>query len=281
MEILKNIYSNIDKCTININEIKVENEVYPSSIQINLQDGTQCTLGQLVFYLINRNLSHSDYLAKCSEIGFAPISYVDRTKLLNELGDFIISDQSITLENPIDQYLCNKDFSYIFDIFDQIKKRKSILTRKTKFKIVVPSSIYSKITLANIESLLVTFEYKENVLEENLDPPSNQNITRNGILYEIVDNVSRFTSDDWESIVAIFLDGSNWQFKNWNWKSLVDIFYSIPTFFIRYSNEKISEAIKDYKVNEIIIDSETKRCKKADIEKIWEMIENAVEKINE
>jgi len=68
------------------------------------------------------------------------------------------------------------------------------------------------------------------------------------IPYHVIDNVSKLDPKDWNRVVAVFVQGAEWQFKNWRWSTPVDIFSRIPGFYLRYSEELIPDTIKNWDV---------------------------------
>lgn len=43
--------------------------------------------------------------------------------------------------------------------------------------------------------------------------------------YRIIDSASKLSKDDWDRVVAVFVQGPAWQFKGWPWNgNPVDIF---------------------------------------------------------
>jgi parafibromin len=43
-------------------------------------------------------------------------------------------------------------------------------------------------------------------------------------VYQVIDSVDRLKPDDWKRVVAVFVTGAEWQFKNWVWQNPLDIF---------------------------------------------------------
>lgn len=42
--------------------------------------------------------------------------------------------------------------------------------------------------------------------------------------YQIVDNPTRLSIEDWNRVKAVFVQGPAWQFKGWKWENPVDLF---------------------------------------------------------
>jgi len=55
-------------------------------------------------------------------------------------------------------------------------------------------------------------------------------------------------SKDWSRVVAVFVLGATWQFKNWYWTTPVDIFSRVLGFYLHYEEEIVPELIKAWDV---------------------------------
>jgi hypothetical protein len=54
------------------------------------------------------------------------------------------------------------------------------------------------------------------------------------IVFRVVDDISHFTKWDWLLTVAVFIDGSRWQFNKWPFGSIADLFATIKGFHLAY-----------------------------------------------
>ena len=52
----------------------------------------------------------------------------------------------------------------------------------------------------------------------------NTTTTSSSVAYHVYDSTKGFTANEWSRIVAVFTTGQTWQFKDWEWKTPVDIF---------------------------------------------------------
>ena len=43
--------------------------------------------------------------------------------------------------------------------------------------------------------------------------------------------------EDWENVVAVFVQGESWQFKGWKWESPVELFSHVKGFWLKYEDE--------------------------------------------
>lgn len=64
-----------------------------------------------------------------------------------------------------------------------------------------------------------------------------KSISGKDIIFEIYDSVRGFTKDDWKRVVAVFVSGSEWEFRDWpKGENTLSIFLKIKGFFIKYSD---------------------------------------------
>jgi hypothetical protein len=60
------------------------------------------------------------------------------------------------------------------------------------------------------------------------------NINGKAMIFRVTDDVSRFKKNDWLMTVAVFIDGSRWQFNKWPFGTLADLFATIKGFHLSY-----------------------------------------------
>lgn len=56
------------------------------------------------------------------------------------------------------------------------------------------------------------------------------------LVFRVTDDVSTFQKIDWLQTVAVFIDGSKWQFNQWPFRDLADLFATIKGFYLSYDN---------------------------------------------
>lgn len=86
--------------------------------------------------------------------------------------------------------------------------------------IIIPATTTSVITTLNAKYILQELRYqapqpsdkRENDLLITRKKPDGSMVP-----YRIIDNVTKLSPDDWERVVAVFVQGPAWQFKGWPW----------------------------------------------------------------
>lgn len=98
--------------------------------------------------------------------------------------------------------------------------------------VLVPCNKLAPINLLNVQSLLQDGIYlkqtKDRLMFFESTRPETVEVKRNigGKLwtFEVRDSVKNFTKQQWLRTVLVITDGNEWQFKNWPFESVVDLF---------------------------------------------------------
>ncbi|KAK3730029.1 hypothetical protein QZH41_009535 [Actinostola sp. cb2023] len=136
--------------------------------------------------------------------------------------------------------------------------------------IIVPAGTTSLITLYNVKDLLQDFKYvapdekkksgarRENevLLQRRKELIQNQHAdtttTMVTVPYRVVDSTTRLQPNDWNRVVAVFVQGPTWQFKGWPWlladSSPVDIFTRIKAFYLKFDDTKTDANVQKWDV---------------------------------
>lgn len=125
--------------------------------------------------------------------------------------------------------------------------------------IIVPAlPIRGNLCLANAHDFLVKGEYKDGEeAEQNLPPDENlqekiefeYSIQNKRVKFEVYDSVTAFTKNHWKRVVALFVQGQDWQFKDWPSKeSIVDIFLKVRGYYMTFSDAALPPSVKKWNV---------------------------------
>uniref|UniRef100_A0A3Q2ZRM4 Parafibromin n=1 Tax=Kryptolebias marmoratus TaxID=37003 RepID=A0A3Q2ZRM4_KRYMA len=133
--------------------------------------------------------------------------------------------------------------------------------------IIIPASTTSLITMLNAKDLLqdlkfVTSEEKkqqgfqrdnEVLLQrrKNQIQPGGATLSVT-VPYRVIDQPLKLAPQDWDRVVAVFVQGPAWQFKGWPWLlpdgSPVDIFAKIRAFHLKYDEAKTDPNVQKWDV---------------------------------
>ncbi|KAL0457184.1 UNVERIFIED_CONTAM: protein CDC73 [Sesamum latifolium] len=93
--------------------------------------------------------------------------------------------------------------------------------------------------------------------------------------YEVRDKPSALKSDDWDRVVAVFVLGKEWQFKDWPFKDHVEIFNKILGFYMRFEDDSVESAktVKQWNVKIISISKNKRHQDRAAALEVWDKLE--------
>ncbi|KAN0003146.1 hypothetical protein ACTFIZ_009291 [Dictyostelium cf. discoideum] len=133
--------------------------------------------------------------------------------------------------------------------------------------IIVPSSLTATISLYNVLEFLQhslfrpTLEKKQEMTSQNIIKPpmiTFDRITTQKVTYEVIDNIKSLKPEDWYRVVAAFVQGEAWQFKDWKWSNPADLFANIRGFYVKFDDSNLPDVVKSWDVKVLHI-SKSKR----------------------
>ncbi|XP_010532562.1 PREDICTED: protein CDC73 homolog [Tarenaya hassleriana] len=155
--------------------------------------------------------------------------------------------------------------------------------------ILVPSAFQTLITIYNVKEFLEDGVFiPTDVKAKQMKGPKPDCITvqkkfsrdREKVVtaYEVRDKPSALKQDDWDRVVAVFVLGKEWQFKDWPFKDHVEIFNRILGFFLRFEDDSIESAktVKQWNVKIISISKNKRHQDRAAALEVWEKLEEFV-----
>ncbi|KAF3325183.1 parafibromin [Carex littledalei] len=138
--------------------------------------------------------------------------------------------------------------------------------------ILVPSASQTLITIYNVKDFL----------EDGIYIPSDVKAKalkgdRAGTVgaYEVRDKPATLKADDWDRVVAVFVLGKEWQFKDWPYKDHVEIFNKLLGFFMRFEDDSVESAkvVKQWNVKIISISKNKRHQDRAAALEVWDRLE--------
>ncbi|XP_030456755.1 protein CDC73 homolog [Syzygium oleosum] len=153
--------------------------------------------------------------------------------------------------------------------------------------ILVPSAFQTLITIYNVKEFLEDGVFiPTDVKAKQMKGPKPDCVTvqkkfsRDRVVtaYEVRDKPSALKSEDWDRVVAVFVLGKEWQFKDWPFKDHVEIFNKIIGFFMRFEDDSVESAkiVKQWNVKIISISKNKRHQDRAAALEVWEKLEEFV-----
>ncbi|XP_068650573.1 protein CDC73 homolog [Aristolochia californica] len=152
--------------------------------------------------------------------------------------------------------------------------------------ILVPSASQTLITIYNVKEFLedgvfVPSDVKMKQLRPGTTKPDcvtvQKKFSRDRVVaaYEVRDKPSTLKAEDWDRVVAVFVLGKEWQFKDWPFKDHVEIFNKIIGFFMRFEDDSVESAktVKQWNVKIISISKNKRHQDRAAALEVWDRLE--------
>uniref|UniRef100_A0A9J7Z7N2 Parafibromin n=1 Tax=Cyprinus carpio carpio TaxID=630221 RepID=A0A9J7Z7N2_CYPCA len=158
--------------------------------------------------------------------------------------------------------------------------------------IIIPAATTSLITMLNAKELLqdlkfVTSEDKkkqgiqrdnEVLLQRRKDQvqPGGATISVT-VPYRVIDQPLKLAPQDWDRVVAVFVQGPAWQFKGWPWLlpdgSPVDIFAKIRAFHLKYDEARMDPNVQKWDVTVLELSHHKRHLDRPVFLRFWETLD--------
>ncbi|KAI3875880.1 hypothetical protein MKW92_042054 [Papaver armeniacum] len=153
--------------------------------------------------------------------------------------------------------------------------------------ILVPSASQTLITIYNVKEFLedgvfiptdVKIKQMQGAKPDCITVQKKFSRDRVVTAYEVRDKPSALKAEDWDRVVAVFVLGKEWQFKDWPFKDHVEIFNKIIGFFLRFEDDSIESAkiVKQWNVKIISISKNKRHQDKTAALEVWGKLEEFV-----
>ena len=98
------------------------------------------------------------------------------------------------------------------------------------------------------------------------------------VRYEVTDKAPHKKSEDWARVVAVFVSGKEWQFKDWPFKGadegdLVETFQKVRGFYAQYDTETPADIIKTWNVHTLRFQKNVRHGDRAQFEAFWSEVD--------
>jgi len=131
--------------------------------------------------------------------------------------------------------------------------------------IIVPSAVTSLITMYNVKEFLEEGKFITATEKKQQTPtkPTHLEIKKRlgvnlPVPFHVIDCTTKLTPHDWGRVVAVFVLGQAWQFKDWYWPAIVEIFVNVKGFYLKYDDAVIPADVKSWSVKTLSV-SKSKR----------------------
>lgn len=116
--------------------------------------------------------------------------------------------------------------------------------------IIVPSALTSALCNLNCIDFLrdgryVTVEEKRRIGTKREAEMTFEHETRAGqkLLLRVLDTGAKLNDREWARVVAVFVQGQEWQFKGWKWSTPVELFHKVLGFHFMLDDREVDPKI--------------------------------------
>ncbi|XP_033119165.1 parafibromin-like [Anneissia japonica] len=157
--------------------------------------------------------------------------------------------------------------------------------------IIIPGSTTSLISLYNAKDLLQELKFlttaekkaqgarrdNEVLLQRRKEVNQAGHIQSITVPYRVIDTPNKLMPQDWDRVVAVFVQGPAWQFKGWPWLladgSPVDIFAKIRAFHLKYDDMTLDNNVTKWDVQVLNISRSKRHLDRATLLKFWQSLD--------
>uniref|UniRef100_A0A669EW32 Parafibromin n=2 Tax=Oreochromis TaxID=8139 RepID=A0A669EW32_ORENI len=158
--------------------------------------------------------------------------------------------------------------------------------------IIIPAATTSLVTMLNAKDLLqdlkfITSEEKkkqgiprdnEVLLQRRKDQIQPGGTTLSvTVPYRVIDQPLKLAPQDWDRVVAVFVQGPAWQFKGWPWLlpdgSPVDIFAKIRAFHLKYDEATTDPNVQKWDVTVLELSRHRRHLDRPVFLRFWETLD--------
>jgi len=116
--------------------------------------------------------------------------------------------------------------------------------------IVVPEKFM--LTTNNVKRWLIDELFEADSAQSKRGPPQVELVrprARSGVMrYVVVNDPKKLSAVEWERVVAVFVQGQDWQFKNWRWPTPAELFGHVRGYYLHFDDQKPPLQIKAWNV---------------------------------
>ncbi|KAL8178178.1 UNVERIFIED_CONTAM: accessory factor associated with RNA polymerase II [Gekko kuhli] len=158
--------------------------------------------------------------------------------------------------------------------------------------IIIPAATTSLITMLNAKDLLQDLKFvpsdekkkqgcqreNETLIQRRKDQmqPGGTTVSVT-VPYRVVDQPLKLMAQDWDRVVAVFVQGPAWQFKGWPWLlpdgSPVDIFAKIKAFHLKYDEVRLDPNVQKWDVTVLELSYHKRHLDRPVFLRFWETLD--------
>ncbi|XP_077492132.1 parafibromin-like [Amblyomma americanum] len=147
--------------------------------------------------------------------------------------------------------------------------------------IIIPAATTSLITMYNAKDILQDLRFistdekkSQGCKRENAVLIQRRHNRGATVCYRVIDNPSALAPEDWERVVAVFVQGPAWQFKGWPWGgNPIEIFSRIKAFHLKWDEIALESNVAKWAVQVIQLSKQKRHLDRANLLNFWEVLD--------
>ncbi|XP_065178284.1 parafibromin-like [Sycon ciliatum] len=162
--------------------------------------------------------------------------------------------------------------------------------------IIIPGTPTSLITIYNAKDLLQDFKFvpsderkkagarrdNEVLIQRTRAANPGSGSSSISVPYRVTDNPQKLSANEWNRVVAVFVQGPAWQFKGWPLlgedNSPVEIFSKIKAFHMKYNLAKLDANVQKWDVSILELHATRRHLDKPTMMRFWEGLDKFTKK---
>ncbi|WAR31307.1 CDC73-like protein, partial [Mya arenaria] len=152
--------------------------------------------------------------------------------------------------------------------------------------IIIPAATTALITMFNSKDVLQDLKFvstdekkSQGAKRDNEVLIQRRKSGGNTVPYRIIDNALKLTPEDWDRVVAVFVQGPAWQFKGWPWDgNPTEIFSKIKAFHLKWSELPLDNNVRKWNVTVVNLDRHRRHLDRASLQVVWEVLDKFMAK---
>ncbi|KAI6220668.1 RNA pol II accessory factor [Aphelenchoides fujianensis] len=93
--------------------------------------------------------------------------------------------------------------------------------------------------------------------------------------YQVIDDPRKLKDEDWDRIVAVFVQGPAWQFKGWKYNQQpTEIFAKMCAFHLKFKEQPLDKNVEKWSVTRLELSQTQRHLDRAVLQKFWEKLDS-------
>lgn len=231
--------------------------------------GLKYSLASIAYFYLNKETDHGKYWTACKKRKIEMVSVMDKERILSDLY-FIPMETCRLVELP--EFLDAEDLSYVQREYSALKGSHGSGRNSLRY-ILIPSSPSSLLSLENAEQFVGEGVYLPSRPEDMFSEKEFATVFHRQAEYRITNHPGDLSEQDWKHVAAIFIDGTTWQFKDWETRDVASTLRATPVFYLCFRGDKIPETVRRWNATVLALERDSSFPGQAPFSLFWQTLD--------